>query len=58
MVIDAQSVKKVMPRRWVVERSSAWLEKNRRLWQNRERRINTRSQFIHLAYLALPLGRL
>ena len=27
---------KVMPRRWVVARSFAWLEKNRRLWKNCE----------------------
>lgn len=26
----------VMPKRWVVERSFAWLEKNRRLWKNCE----------------------
>ncbi|ACD60210.1 transposase [Xanthomonas oryzae pv. oryzae PXO99A] len=25
---------KVMPKRWIVERSFAWLEKNRRLWKN------------------------
>ena len=24
----------VIPNRWVVERSFAWLEKNRRLWKN------------------------
>ncbi|WP_326937896.1 transposase, partial [Frateuria sp. Soil773] len=28
---------KVMPKRWGVERSFAWLEKNRRLWKNCER---------------------
>ncbi len=28
---------KVMPKRWIVERSFAWLEKNRRLWKNCER---------------------
>jgi len=47
---------KVMPKRWIVERSSAWLEKNRRLWKNCERMINTSLQFIHLArydYLSL-----
>ncbi|RQW16325.1 IS5 family transposase, partial [Rhodobacteraceae bacterium CH30] len=27
----------VIPKRWVVERSFAWLEKNRRLWKNCER---------------------
>ncbi|MGD3144605.1 transposase, partial [Xanthomonas oryzae pv. oryzicola] len=48
---------KVMPKRWIVERSIAWLEKNRRLWKNCERRLNTRLQFIHLAFLALLLRR-
>ena len=49
---------KVMPKRWVVERSFAWLEKNRRLWKNCERWLNTSLQFIHLAFLALLLERL
>lgn len=49
---------KVMPKRWIVERSFAWLEKNRRLWKNRERLLNTSLQFIHLAFLALLLKRL
>ena len=49
---------KVMPQRWVVERSFAWLEKNRRLWKNGERLLNTSLQFIHLAFLALLLRRL
>jgi transposase len=44
---------KVMPKRWVVERSFAWLEQNRRLWKNCERLLNTSLQFIHLAFLAL-----
>ncbi|OLK03556.1 transposase, partial [Xanthomonas oryzae] len=48
---------KVMPKRWVVERRFAWLEKNRRLWKNCERRLNTSLQFIHLAFLALLLRR-
>ncbi len=48
---------KVMPKRWIVERSIAWLEKNRRLWKNCERRLNTSLQFIHLAFLALLLRR-
>ena len=48
---------KVMPQRWVVERSFAWLEKNRRLWKNCERLLNTSLQFIHLAFLALLLKR-
>ncbi len=49
---------KVMPKRWIVERSFAWLEKNRRLWKNCERKLNTSLQLIHLAFLALLLRRL
>lgn len=41
---------KVMPQRWVVERSFAWLEKNRRLWKNCETLLNTSLQFIYLAF--------
>lgn len=48
---------KVMPRRWVVERSFAWLETNRRPWQNCERLLNTRLQCVHLPFLALLLAR-
>ena len=48
----------VMPRRWIVERSFAWLEQSRRLWKNTERQLNTSLQFIHLAFLAVLLKRL
>ena len=48
---------KVMPKRWIVERSFAWLEKNRRLCKNCERWLNTSLQFVHLAFLALLLRR-
>ena len=48
----------VMPLRWVVERSFAWIEKCRRLWKNCERKLNTSLQFIHLAFLSLLLRRL
>lgn len=48
---------KVMPKRWIVERSFAWLDKNRRLWKNCERLLNTSLQFFHLAFLALILRR-
>ncbi len=47
----------VMPKRWVVERSFAWLEKCRRLWKNCERKLNTSLQFVNLAFLALLLKR-
>lgn len=44
---------KVIPQRWVVEHSFAWLVKSRQLWKNCERLLNTSLQFIHLAFLAL-----
>lgn len=48
----------VIPKRWVVERSFAWLEKCRRLWRNCERKINTSLQMVALAFLTLFLKRL
>lgn len=48
---------KIMPKRWIVERNFAWLDKNRRLWKNCERWLNTSLQFVHLAFLALLLRR-
>jgi len=48
----------VVPKRWVVERSFAWLEKFRRLWKNCERKLDTSLNFIYLAFLALLLRRL
>jgi transposase len=47
----------VLPKRWVVERSFAWLEKCRRLWKNCERKLNTSLQFAVLAFLRLLLKR-
>ena len=46
-----------LPKRWMVERSFAWLEKCRRLWKNCERKLNTNLQMIHLAFLGLLLKR-
>jgi len=48
---------KVIPKRWVVERSFGWLEKCRRLWKNAERKLNTSLSFVHLAFLVLLLKR-
>ena len=47
----------VMPKRWIVERSFAWIEKCRRLWKNCERLLNTSLQFVHMAFLVLILKR-
>lgn len=46
-----------IPRRWVVERSFAWLEKCRRLRKNCERKLHTSLQFVVLAFIALLLRR-
>ena len=48
----------VLPKRWIVERSFAWLEKCRRLWKNCERKIQTSMQMVNVAFIALLLRRL
>ena len=47
----------VIPKRWVVERSFAWLDKCRRLWKNCERKLNTSLNMVVLAFLVLLLKR-
>lgn len=49
---------KVLPKRWVVERSFAWLEKCRRLWKNCERKINTSLHMAVIAFINICLKRL
>ena len=48
----------VLPQRWVVERSCAWLEKCRRLWKDCERKLNTSLHMVVLAFMVLILKRL
>ncbi len=47
----------VLPKRWVVERSFAWLEKCRRLWKNCEKKLNTSLQMVVLAFISILLKR-
>lgn len=47
----------VIPKRWVVERSFAWLDKCRRLWKNCERKLNSSLNMIFLAFISLILKR-
>lgn len=47
----------VLPKRWVVERSFAWLEKCRRLWKNCERKLVTSLNMVYLAFIRLLLKR-
>lgn len=48
---------KLIPKRWVVERSFTWLEKCRRLWKNCERKLNTSLNMVVLAFGVLLLKR-
>ena len=47
----------VLPKRWVVERSFAWLDKCRQLWKNCEGKLNTSLQMVVLAFAVLILKR-
>ncbi len=48
----------VQPRRWVVERSFAWLVRNRRLRIDDERQVQTSETLIEVAFIRLLLRRL
>jgi putative transposase len=48
----------VQPRRWVVEHSSAWLSRNRRLAKDYQRKVQTSETPIKLAATHLALHRL
>ena len=47
----------VLPKRWIVERSFAWLDKYRRLWKNCERKLQNSFQMISLAFIRFLLNR-
>ena len=49
---------KVIPKRWIVERSFAWLDKQRRLWKHCERKHNTALQFMILSFVTILRRRL
>ena len=48
----------VLPRRWVVERTFAWLSQNRRMSQDYERLCSTSESFIYAAMSRLMVRRL
>jgi len=48
----------VLPKRWVVERTFAWIARNRRLARDFERYARTVAAFIRLAMIRLMLRRL
>ena len=47
----------VIPKRWIVERSFAWLDKCRLLWKNCERKLSSTLAFVKLAFLSVLLRR-
>ncbi len=48
----------VMPKRWIVERTLAWISRNRRLSRDFERYTSTVVAFIRLAMIRIMLRRL
>ena len=48
---------KVIPKRWVVERSFAWINHCRRLWKNCEGTLRTSLNMIILAFISILLKR-
>ena len=48
----------LLPRRWVVERSFAWLSRFRRLARNYERSAQSLASYHWLAFVSIALSRL
>ncbi len=48
----------VLPKRWIVERSFAWISRNRRLTRDFERYARTVAAFVRLAMIRIMLKRL
>ena len=47
----------VIPKRWVVERSFAWIENRRRCWKNCERLLSSSVGMLQLAFIRILLKR-
>jgi transposase len=56
--IDTEPGFKVLPRRWVVERTFAWMTRWRRLVRDYEQRIDVSKAMIHVAMGSLLLRRI
>ena len=49
---------KVLPKRWIVERTFSWLIRNRRLSKDYERKVQSSETFIEVTMIRLMLRRL
>jgi transposase len=47
----------VLPKRWIVERTLAWISRNRRLVRDFERYARTVAAFVRLAMIRIMLRR-
>jgi putative transposase len=56
--LEGQKGFQVLPKRWVIERTFAWLSRNRRLARDYERLVQSSEAFIYLAMIRLGLRRL
>jgi putative transposase len=55
---DDQKGFQVLPKRWVIERTNAWITRNRRLARDYERLVVSSESFIYAAMIRLGLRRL
>ena len=56
--LEGQKGFQVLPKRWVIERTFAWITRNRRLARDYERLAHSSETFIYLAMIRLGLRRL
>lgn len=56
--LQGQNGFQVLPKRWVIERTFAWMTRNRRLARDYERLAQSSEAFIYLAMIRLGLRRL
>ncbi len=55
---DREKLFKVLPKRWIVERTFSWLNRNRRLSKDYERKTESSEAFLYLSMSVLMLKRI
>lgn len=56
--LEGQKGFQILPKRWVIERTNAWLSRHRRLARDYERLTDTAEAFIYVAMFRISLRRL